>query len=802
MLPLKNDLINAKPAQENMQPTFTSIQTSSFTIKFFNNRNKTLQRFLLELTPQKPLQHTSTMKSVTKKDAFEFLMKENAIESIRQKFQSLHAKCSTPQPIENDNDGYKKSDTDRGNADGEQSVSPSLKKKVINELFKIEGSDIDGMPRHNSIEDMEQMMDVHMLKDGSILVKPNGLQKSEYEKDDKRFMIVSVQKQEHMKSPVILGTKMTLTNNKNRIIKPRTDHNTKSSTRSESSSASKMKISNKSIDEKSALAPKRLCSVDEAREPLRERKTVRTSLQPLKEKNICKPAHDILEPIIPSKPTTSIKMLERQYDHLLDHPINVAIKNVNLLILAAFKGKENAHNAGAIVKYAKSIGIKLSASKITPDFLKLKENFNIIKEKSAKYLSQIINTENTISPHEKSTANYRYFVGKGNNSQLVRNAFKQRWWWTSIEKTELEKANLVWTQLLSRKFMEIIPSLSKGQSSDIIQLANHLENHFHISNKKAMFLNIRGYFERIGKEPGEIIPLTFHIKSYDDPELSKFEECYNKFSKDSSLKNIWIMKPGEYTNRGMGITVEKDLAEIKAIIKKTESRRTNIIQKYIEKPLLISKRKFDIRCYGMMTSINGSLNGYWYNEGYLRTSCKEFTTKNLANKYIHLTNDAVQKNNEEYGKYEAGNNLSYTDLQKYFDNNYPELNIDFKRDINSQIKTIITDSFRATYHKIDPNKKLHTFEVFGFDFMLDDSFKMYLIEVNTNPCLETGCPLLNKVIPPMLDSALRYVIDSDWRWIHCFLHHRNTLFRRRLHMIYFQRIDLSWFLKRRLIASR
>lgn len=32
---------------------------------------------------------------------------------------------------------------------------------------------------------------------------------------------------------------------------------------------------------------------------------------------------------------------------------------------------------------------------------------------------------------------------------------------------------------------------------------------------------------------------------------------------------------------------------------------------------------------------------YFYREGYLRTSCREFTNENFDNRFVHLTNDAI-----------------------------------------------------------------------------------------------------------------------------------------------------------------
>jgi hypothetical protein len=120
-------------------------------------------------------------------------------------------------------------------------------------------------------------------------------------------------------------------------------------------------------------------------------------------------------------------------------------------------------------------------------------------------------------------------------------------------------------------------------------------------------------------------------------------------------KNMYIIKPGENTNRGNGIIVCHTLQEIKQILSSCshseksssmadkvadEKKRTFIVQRYIDRPLLINRRKFDIRGYGLFTSTNGVQKGYFYEDGYLRMSSKEYNT-NSTDVFIHLTNDAI-----------------------------------------------------------------------------------------------------------------------------------------------------------------
>ena len=67
----------------------------------------------------------------------------------------------------------------------------------------------------------------------------------------------------------------------------------------------------------------------------------------------------------------------------------------------------------------------------------------------------------------------------------------------------------------------------------------------------------------------------------------------------------------------------------------------------------------------------------------------------------------------------------------------------------------------AAHARLNPKKRQACFELLGFDFMLDADLRVDLIEINSNPCLETwSCPLLEGLIPKLVDDVLRVGLDS------------------------------------------
>ena len=179
-----------------------------------------------------------------------------------------------------------------------------------------------------------------------------------------------------------------------------------------------------------------------------------------------------------------------------------------------------------------------------------------------------------------------------------------------------------------------------------------------------------------------------------------------------------------------------------------------IIQKYLDNPLLYKKRKFDIRCFALVDS---NLNVFFCREGHLKGSSELYDINN-TNKFIHITNHSLQKKSSKFEYYEYGNEMSYSDFKEFMKEEKIPLE-NFNKMIE-RMKFLVKISFKAVGSKLLRITPVLCFEIFGYDFILDNDFNPWILEINNNPGLGISSPVIQKLVPRMIDDALRLTIDK------------------------------------------
>lgn len=156
-------------------------------------------------------------------------------------------------------------------------------------------------------------------------------------------------------------------------------------------------------------------------------------------------------------------------------------------------------------------------------------------------------------------------------------------------------------------------------------------------------------FQKVCKANGTFEGMDFIPTTYSLPgEYALFVEEFRRFPQAT-----WIMKPTSKA-QGKGIFLINKLSQLRKWAQQngtgppTATLRPQlenyVVSRYIDRPLLIGGKKFDLRLYVLVLSYK-PLKVYMCRLGFARFCNVKFTTEVAAldNMFVHLTNVAIQK---------------------------------------------------------------------------------------------------------------------------------------------------------------
>nr|CAB3267354.1 probable tubulin polyglutamylase TTLL1 [Phallusia mammillata] len=353
-------------------------------------------------------------------------------------------------------------------------------------------------------------------------------------------------------------------------------------------------------------------------------------------------------------------------------------------------------------------------------------------------------------------------------SVLINNFEKRGWSQVSAD----EDWNFYWTNVNTTRN---IFSLENGYRLSDDQIINHYPNHYELTRKDLMVKNIKRFRKDLDKEGHPLaekdetgryihldsIPVTFLLPA----DYNLFVEEFRK-----NPSSTWIMKPCGKA-RGIGIFLINKLSQIKKWSRDSRTssfappsaRDAYVISRYIDNPLLIGGKKFDLRLYVLVTSYR-PLKCYIYRLGFCRFCTVKYTQSmnELDNMFVHLTNVSIQKHGEEYNPVHGGK-WTISNLRLYLEGTRGKVVTDKLFD---EIHWEIVMSLKAVSGTMANDR--HCFEVYGYDIIIDDKLKPWLIEVNASPSLSSTTANDRIMKYNLVNDTLNIVIPTgelpDVRW--------------------------------------
>ncbi|XP_063240257.1 polyglutamylase complex subunit TTLL1 isoform X2 [Bacillus rossius redtenbacheri] len=311
-------------------------------------------------------------------------------------------------------------------------------------------------------------------------------------------------------------------------------------------------------------------------------------------------------------------------------------------------------------------------------------------------------------------------------------------------------------------------SVDSGYRMNDNQMINHFPNHYELSRKDLLVKNIKRYRKELEREKDpladrggsggrylflDFVPVTFVLPA----DYNMFVEEYRK-----NPQSTWIMKPcGK--SQGAGIFLINKLSKLKRWSRESKTpfnptlvKESYVISRYIDNPLLIGGKKFDLRMYVLVTSFR-PLKAYLFKLGFCRFCTVKYDTsiQELDNMYVHLTNVSVQKHGGEYNCMHGGK-LSMQNLRLFLESTRGK---EVTEKLFASISWLIVHSLKAVAPVMANDR--HCFECYGYDIIIDDRLKPWLVEVNASPSL-TSTTVNDRILKyKLIDNILSVVLPPD-----------------------------------------
>ncbi|XP_069396766.1 inactive polyglycylase TTLL10 [Delphinus delphis] len=261
----------------------------------------------------------------------------------------------------------------------------------------------------------------------------------------------------------------------------------------------------------------------------------------------------------------------------------------------------------------------------------------------------------------------------------------------------------------------------------------------------------------------DFFPETYRLDIRDEREafFTLFDET-----------QMWICKPTA-SNQGKGIFLLRNQEEVAALQAKTQSieddpiyrkmpfraPQARVVQRYIQNPLLLDGKKFDVRSYLLIACTMPYM--VFFGHGYARLTLGLYDPHS-SDLCGHLTNQFMQKKSPLYLLLKDDTVWSMEHLNRHINDKFRKAKR-LPRDwvfttFAKRMQQIMAHCFLSVKSKL--KCKLGYFDLIGCDFLIDENFKVWLLEMNSNPALHTNCEVLKEVIPGVVTETLDLALET------------------------------------------